>query len=182
MKGIMKLSLVITAACLLVTAWCVWQVIHLHHRLDVIEKTPSLPESVEGRLKKLEASAPGIGKVMSGVQAHFAKLYFAGEARNWKLAEFEMHEVEENLDQSVAIRPEENGVNMVGVADAFKQTQLTALKEAIRRQSGDLFQKSYAESVATCNGCHQATGRPFLIITIPTAPPVPNQQWEPPAK
>lgn len=182
MKGIVKLVLVLTAICLFGTAWCVWQMIRLNHRLDAMAKAPLLPESVEGRLKNLEASAPGMGEVMSGVQMHFAKLYFAGEAKNWKLAEFEVDEVKENLDSAVAIRHEENGVNLVGVADAFKQTQLATLEEAIRQQNGDLFRKSYTESVAICNGCHRATSRPFITIIRPTVPPVPNQQWEPPSK
>ncbi len=35
----------------------------------------------EARLKALEASAPGVGTIMSSVQLHFAKLYFAGKAQ-----------------------------------------------------------------------------------------------------
>ena len=182
MERIIKMILIIAVVSLLVTAWCASQVIRPNHRLEALAKAPSPAESVEERLKKLEASAPGMGEVMSGVQVHFAKLWFAGEARNWKLAEFEMDEIKENLDSAVAIRREENGVNMVGVADAFKQTQLAALEEAIGQQNADLFRKSYEESITTCNGCHQATGRPFITIITPAAPPVPNQQWEPPSE
>ena len=46
-----------------------------------------------------------MGTIMPGVQLHFAKLYFAGKAQNWPLAEFEVHEVEENMDRAVALRP-----------------------------------------------------------------------------
>lgn len=64
---------------------------------------------VEVRLKALEAAAPGAGTIMSSAQLHSAKLYIAGKAQNWQLAEFELHEVEENLDKAVELRPEENG-------------------------------------------------------------------------
>ncbi|MCI0690857.1 hypothetical protein L0337_02500 [candidate division KSB1 bacterium] len=43
------------------------------------------------------------------------------------------------------------------------------------------FQSAYTEAAGVCNGCHEETARPFIVITVPAAPPVPNQQWEPPA-
>jgi cytochrome c553 len=134
------------------------------------------------RLKRLEATAPDVGEVMLGVHLHFAKLFYAGEAKNWKLAEFEIKEIEENLDTVTTLRPKENGVNLQGVADGFKQTQLAAMQNAVAKQDLDQFHKTYKESMATCNGCHHATGRPFLVVTLPKAPPVSNQQWEPPAQ
>lgn len=136
---------------------------------------------LEARLKALEAGAPGVGTIMSGVQLHFAKLYFAGKAQNWPLAEFELHEVEENLDRAVALRPEEHGTNLVGLNDGFKQTQLAALKVATQNKDWTAFQSAYTEAVGVCNGCHEETNRPFIVITVPAAPPVPNQQWESPA-
>jgi hypothetical protein len=143
------------------------------------KKTPEA--QVEARLKALETGAPGMGTVTSGVQLHFAKLYFAGKAQNWELAKFELHEVEENLDRAVALRPEEHGTNLIGLNDGFKQTQLAALKGAAQRKDWNTFQTAYTEAIGVCNGCHEETARPFIIITVPAAPPVPNQQWEPPA-
>jgi hypothetical protein len=142
------------------------------------KKTPDA--QVEARLKALEAGAPGMGTVMSGVQLHFAKLYFAGKAKNSELAEFELHEVEENLDKAVTLRPEEQGTNLVGLNDGFKQTQLAALKMAAQQKDWTTFQAAYTEAIGVCNGCHEETGHPFIVITVPAAPPVPNQQWEPP--
>ena len=132
------------------------------------------------RLKALEAAAPGVGTIMSSVQLHFAKLYFAGKAQNWQLAEFELHEVEENLDKAVTLRPEEQGTNLVGLNDGFKQTQLAALNRAAQNKDWSAFQSAYTEAIGVCNGCHEETTRPFIVITVPAAPPVPNQQWEPP--
>jgi hypothetical protein len=136
-------------------------------------------EELEARLQRLEASAPGVGTVMSGVQMHFAKLYFAGQAHNGPLAEFELYEVEENLDKAAALRPEEQGTNLVGLTDAFKKTQLVALRSAVHDDDWSAFQSSYTEAIGVCNGCHQETGHSYIVITTPTAPPVSNQQWEP---
>ena len=135
--------------------------------------------NLEQRLKKLESVLPELGVTMSAIQLHFAKLYFAAEARNWDLAQFERIEIEENLDTAAALRPEERGVNISGIIDAFKNTQLTSLKEAIEVKDRGLFREAYRDSIIMCNTCHQATGRPFIVITIPTNPPVSNQRWEP---
>jgi len=35
---------------------------------------------------------------MSGVQAHHSKLWSAGQNQNWKLADFEIHEIMEAID------------------------------------------------------------------------------------
>jgi len=137
-------------------------------------------EQIAARLKALEASAPGVGTLMSSVQLHFAKIYFAGKAQNWPLAEFELHELEENLDKAVALRPEENGTNLIGLNDAFKKTQLAAMRAAAQQKDTAAFQFAYSEAISVCNGCHEETTRPFIVITVPTAPPVPNQQWAPP--
>jgi hypothetical protein len=134
-------------------------------------------QALEARVQKLEAAAPGVGSTMSAVQMHFAKLYFAGQVQNWGLAEFELHEVEENLEKAVALRPEEKGVNLVNLTDAFKRTQLTALRQAIENKNTHAFEGAYNEAIAVCNGCHEETARPFLVITLPTAPPVTNQLW-----
>ncbi|HHH53892.1 MAG TPA: hypothetical protein ENK91_09555, partial [Bacteroidetes bacterium] len=42
-----------------------------------------------------ETYKPGFGEIMSSVQAHHAKLWFAGKNRNWRLADFEIHEINE---------------------------------------------------------------------------------------
>jgi hypothetical protein len=136
-------------------------------------------EKLETRLKHLEAAAPGVGEIMSAIQLHFGKLFYAARARNWKLASFEVDEVKENLDKAAVLRPEENGTRLGGVVDAFEQTQLAALSAAIGKRDSVSFGRSYDEALEVCNSCHRATGRPFIVITKPTGAPVPNQQWVP---
>jgi hypothetical protein len=138
-----------------------------------------LSSNLEVRLKACEAGSPGMGGVMTRVQLHFAKLYFAVEARNWDLAKFERQELEENLGAAAEVRPEERGVGIAGVIEAFKNTQLTAMREAIDVKDRTLFREAYRDSMVVCNTCHQTTGRPFIHIILPTNPPVSNQQWEP---
>jgi hypothetical protein len=134
---------------------------------------------IEARLKKLEAAAPGVGEVMSTVQLHFAKLPFAVRARNWDLASFEIDEVDENIERAAAMRPQEHGTRLADLADAFRQYQLGALRQAVVQQDAPAFSKAYHDALQMCNGCHRATGRPFIVLMEPGSPPVTNQQWVP---
>ena len=140
---------------------------------------PSL-EELQTRVQKLETTVPGVGSTMFAVQIHFGKLYFAGQARNWELAGYELYEVEENLDKSATLRPEEHGVSLAELTDAFKQAQLSALRVAIEAEDAKAFRAAYEEAMSVCNACHMEVERPFLVITLPDAPPVTNQQWEVP--
>ena len=48
---------------------------------------------------------PGLGEFMSGIQVHHNKLWFAGQNQNWKLADFEINEIKESLDDIKNIAP-----------------------------------------------------------------------------
>lgn len=135
--------------------------------------------SLETRIETLEAAMPGVGDLMSNVQLHFAKLYYSAQAENWDLAAFELHELEENLEKAVRLRPQEKGVRLDGIYGAFKGTELEAMNRAIFSKDLASFGRAYEESMTVCNACHTATGRPFITITLPTGPPVTNQLWRP---
>lgn len=186
-----RAALWVALPALILTGWSALEIRNLQKRLDNftdqtlphrrrIDDAMFQPTNSEPRLKMLEAASGGLGGIMLGVQLHFSKLYFASEARNWDLARFEHGEIEEKLNAAAALRPEERGVGLVGIIDAFKSTQLAALKDAIDVKDRGLFRDAYRQSVLMCNACHQATGRPFITIKLPTSPPVANQQWEPP--
>ncbi|MDD4933474.1 MAG: hypothetical protein PHO89_08435, partial [Methylacidiphilaceae bacterium] len=53
--------------------------------------------------------APGLGEIMSAIQLRHAKLWFAGKAKNWALAAYELDEIQEGFDEAVRLHPEHNG-------------------------------------------------------------------------
>jgi len=188
-----RAALLAAILALIIAGWCAYEIRNLQARWDRLaaelrphqlksESLASQSTNLEQRLKKLEATAPSPGLFMSAIQVHFAKLYFAGEARNWELAGFERGEILEHLEVVAALRPEERGVSITGIMDAFKNTPLVALKDAIEMKDRSLFREAYRESMIMCNACHQATGRPFITITMPTNPPISNQRWELPSE
>jgi hypothetical protein len=117
---------------------------------------------------------PGLGEFMSGIQVHHAKLWFAGTNNNWKLADFEINEIKESLQdirQYCSDRPEIKSIGMIDPA-------IDNVSNAIQHRNGQLFKSNYILLTNTCNNCHHATNHEFNVIKIPETPPVSNQDFK----
>lgn len=117
---------------------------------------------------------PGLGEFMMGIQEHHAKLWFAGINKNWQLADFEVHEIGETLDdvkKYCTDRPEIKGLGIIDPAVA-------TIKAAIDKQDMEKFKSGFTELTNNCNTCHKDNQHGFNIITIPTSPPVTNQDFK----
>lgn len=137
---------------------------------------------LQQQVKDLQVLSPGLGEFMLGFQTHIAKVWFAGENGNWPLAKFETGEIIEGIDGAKASRPATGPL-----LDAFTSGTLAQLDKAIDAKDKSQFEATYQQTVDFCNGCHVGytgdakypQGRPFIKITVPTQPPVYNQQWTP---
>jgi len=132
--------------------------------------------SLKARVDSLEANSykPGFGEFMSGIQSHHAKLWFAGQNQNWKLAEFEIAEIKENLaaiKKYCSDRTETNSIGMIEPA-------IDSVDDAIANKNTRKFNESYSLLTNSCNNCHQATKHEFNIIKIPDNQPFINQDFK----
>lgn len=119
------------------------------------------------------AYRPGLGEIMSRIQMHHAKLWFAGIKQNWKLAAYEIGEIKESLDAAARLetdRPEIKSIPMIS-------PPIDSLSHAIERGDAKAFKGDFQLLTNTCNACHIANHFEFNVIIIPTAPPVTNQQF-----
>ena len=134
--------------------------------------------SADGQIGSLKEQVPGLGEYMTGLQLHMAKLWFAERASNWKLADYELHEISETADGVAALKVSRNDVD---ISDEIKHAlgpRIATLQQSIDGHSIAGFTDSYTETLNSCNGCHDTAGYPFIHITEPSAPPVTNQTWE----
>jgi hypothetical protein len=118
---------------------------------------------------------PGFGEFMSSIQVHHEKLYFAGKNANWALADFEIHEIGEALDNLKIYctdRPETAKLPMITPA-------LDSIAATIARKDSSAFFHQFTYLTQACNDCHQATDHGFNRIVIPTRPPFSNQDFNP---
>jgi hypothetical protein len=135
-------------------------------------QTQSKIDSLQSQLDK--AYKPGLGEFMTGIQLHHAKLWFAGQNQNWPLADFEIHEIQESLDDIDDFckdRPEVKSIGMLRPA-------IDSVTNSIQQKNLQLFEKSFSLLTTTCNNCHKATDHGFNVVTIPTSPPVSNQDFK----
>jgi len=124
-----------------------------------------------------ESYRPGLGEIMLGIQLHHAKLWFAGTNNNWKLAEYEIGEIKESLEEATVVetnRPEVKTIGMITPA-------VDSVAAAIQEKNLPEFKRNFELMTATCNNCHTANKFEFNVITIPTALPVTNQDFKPKA-
>lgn len=122
-----------------------------------------------------ESYKPGLGEFMSGIQMHHAKLWFAGINQNWPLADFEVNEIKESLEdiqKFCSDRPEVKSIGMI-------EPPIDSLNESIHKKDLTMFKARFTSLTQTCNSCHHATDHAFNVVTIPTAPPVMNQDFKP---
>jgi hypothetical protein len=118
---------------------------------------------------------PGFGEFMSNIQVHHAKLWFAGKNKNWDLADFEIHEIMENIDgikQYQAERPETKSLLILNPA-------LDTMNAAIQQKDPVRFRNAFILLTNTCNDCHKSVNYSFNEVKIPDSPPFSNQSFQP---
>lgn len=136
-------------------------------------------QSLQRKIDSLQALInstykPGFGEFMSGIQVHHNKLWFAGINQNWKLADFEINEIKESLDDIKTYctdRPETRSIGMI-------DEPLQSIANAIKQKNEAQFKSGFKVLTTTCNTCHQATQHEFNVITIPSTPPFSNQDFK----
>ncbi|HET6255786.1 MAG TPA: hypothetical protein VFE32_17045 [Puia sp.] len=132
----------------------------------------ALQEQVDSLQRRVSNSyTPGLGEFMSGIQVHHEKLWFAGSAQNWKLANFEIDEIRETLDDIQRFctdRPEIASIPMI-------LPPMDSVSTAVARQDLPRFKTAFILLTNTCNNCHRSTKHEFNVIQIPTTPPFSNQ-------
>lgn len=142
---------------------------------DDSQKLEVLQEQMSELQKKVKDSyKPGFGEFMSNIQVHHAKLWFAGINQNWELADFEIHEIEESLDDIFKYQSEREESKSLNIIMA----PLDSVKNSISKKDQNLFKKSFDTLTRTCNTCHEAVKFKFNKVKIPDSPPFSNQEFK----
>jgi hypothetical protein len=143
---------------------------------DFLHMRDSL-ETLHRMVDSLRAQAPGLGEYMTTIQLHTAKLWFAAEASNWKLARYELDELAETMEAAESLHARRNDVDVSMVLRGVRLSQVPLLGQSFDRKSFREFSDAYKQTLAACNGCHRPAGYEFIHIVPPTREPVTNQQW-----
>ncbi len=138
-------------------------------------------EKVAARMQPSdEPYVPGLGDLMGAIQVRHAKLWFAGAARNWPLAAYELHEIEEGFEDAARHHPLHRGKPIADLIDSLTKQPIADLQRAVTQRNAARFEPAFDALSQACNACHQENGYGFIAIRRPTAPPVTNQDFAAP--
>lgn len=141
---------------------------------------PNNTKVLQNRIDSLEIKLedtyrPGLGDFMGSLQTHHSKLWFAGQNKNWKLADFEVHELEEAIEGIQKFQAGREESEMVDMLYA----PLDSIEKAIEQKNPDSFERNFILLTNTCNKCHRAVDFEFNRVKIPDVSPFSNQDFKP---
>jgi len=119
-----------------------------------------------------EPEQPGLGEIMALQQMRHIKLWFAGHAANWPLADYEIGELNEGFEDVGKLLGDDIVKQHVG-------TPLAALQKAVNGKNAAAFTAAFDRLSAGCNACHHDLDHAFIVIQRPALLPYSNQLFAP---
>lgn len=117
-------------------------------------------------LDQLAATQPGLDRLMAEVGPRMHRLYYAGRAANWGLAQYFFRSVVKQLSLCAFSRPKyETAIN------AFIATDCEPVRLAIKRGDAEAFESAYAVMVGRANDYHDEFAKPYLHWMCPKTAP-----------
>jgi len=140
---------------------------------------PPAQAPAPGRLVVLDFK-PGLDDLMTMlIQPRHIRLYYAAQAENWKLAEFQASELRGGLARIGRTIPNYRNVNVDTAVASIFADRMTAVDTAIKAHDLKAFTTAFSEMTEACNDCHTGLEHPFLKIKVPEPGGFPNQDFRP---
>jgi hypothetical protein len=110
-----------------------------------------------------------------------ANLWFAGDKKNWPLANYYLGELRNRIRWEVRVNPSPKGadgnpVDMANIYDGIDKGTLTKLKTTIDMKDSKQFAAEYKMLLEDCYSCHKTAGRAYIRPMVPSggAQPIVN--------
>jgi len=110
--------------------------------------------------------------IMVQQQMRHTKLWFAGDAGNWPLADYELDQLKDGFDDVANLLGGELAQQHVGGA-------ISGLEKAIDAKNREAFVSAFDRLSAGCNECHRTLDHAFVVIQRPTLLPYSDQNFSP---
>ena len=130
------------------------------------ESTPQPPSRRTFTLEDLGRLAPGLGTIMPEIGLRTWKLYYAAQALNWPLAQFEVGEVRGLMLRGAFTRPAyEDDLK------SFVNDFVSKVSEAVEKKDFAAFDVAFKEMVSMANEFHDGVDHGFIVWKLPASPP-----------
>jgi len=132
--------------------------------------------AIKADIQTLKDKAPSASVAMADVSFHWSNLWFAGQNKNWPLANYYYSEARNHVRWLIRINPTPKGpdgmpVDLKGIFDAIDTSTFAAVKAAIDKKDSSQFPVVYKAALESCYSCHKSVGRPYLRPQVPTTVP-----------
>jgi hypothetical protein len=118
-----------------------------------------------------EAEAlPHLSEIMVQQQMRHIKLWFAGDASNWPLADYEIDHLKDGFDDVAKLLGGDIVRQHVGGA-------ISRLEKAIESKDHEAFVSAFDGLSAGCNACHHTLDHAFIVIQRPVLLPYSDQNF-----
>ena len=122
------------------------------------------------------APAPELGQQMLELQIRHARLWQAGEARNWMLTQFQLAELPQlYVTPSHGDQPR----RLAEVLPQMMDPALAKMQLAVDGEDGAAFDAAYDQLSDACTACHASADHGFLVIQRPRTPVLDNLRAQP---
>jgi hypothetical protein len=115
---------------------------------------------------------PHLSEIMAQQQMRHIKLWFAGDAANWPLADYELDQLKDGFDDVAKLLGGDLAQQHVGGA-------LSGLEKAIESKDRAAFVAAFDRLSAGCNACHGTLDHAFIVIQRPVLLPYSDQNFSP---
>lgn len=155
---------------------------HPRRRLSLVTLTLTLPLTLTGCSSKpavpVATTTEGLryGVVMSEIGRRFELLGKAARARRWELADYQLRELKEAVDDDLprAAPPREPSAADLKALTRNFEAPLGELSAALLRRDPWAVAQSFDHTANACNNCHQSTGHAFIEVPSEPGEPVPR--------
>jgi hypothetical protein len=147
---------------------------------------PVTQATVVADVTRLREITPPMSHPMVEVAMFAANLWFAGDKKNWPLANYYLGEMRNRMAWEVRLNPSPKGadgnpVDMKNIFDGIDTGSLTKLKTIIAMKDSKQFAMEYKNLLSDCYSCHKTANRPYLRPAVPASGAQPIVNLDPAA-
>src|SRR4029077_18410924 len=117
--------------------------------------------ALKADVQTLKDKAASASVAMADVSFHWWNLWFAGQSKNWPLANYYYSEARNHVLWLIRITPTPKGpdgkpVDLKGIFDAIDTSSFAAVKAAIDKKDSAQFEAASRTALESCSPCHKS--------------------------
>jgi hypothetical protein len=117
-------------------------------------------------IDQLAQIQPGMDRLMAEVGTRTHRLYFAAQARNWRLAEYFFRSIVKQLRLCATSRPK-----YAEEMERYLEVDARPVRDAIKAGDSAAFEAAYERWIERANELHGVFGKPWIRWVTPATAP-----------